>query len=358
MATETTQAAAASPDRIPYRTQGDLPFVVQADHARSVDELVSWLRAQSSRVQTELTTHGAILFRGFDVCDASDFERIARAIDDDLKNEYMGLSPRNALTDYVFTASEIPSIFPIPEHNEMSFVANPPRRLFFWCETAPAPGSGETPLVDMRKVYRDLDPAVRERFETRGIRIVRNYRAPGKTRPWDLTQLKPWVDMFQTTDREAVEAKCAEEEFTPIWGADGSLKLLSSQPATKAHPSTGETVWFNHAAVFHNSNGDGELRRVFTLRPSLTSFASWMAAKAYTKAQRRFFDPDDLPMHCTYGDGTTIPDEDMEAVRDAIWRNLVITPWQPGDVLAIDNDSTGHGRLPFVGPRMIAVAWA
>jgi alpha-ketoglutarate-dependent taurine dioxygenase len=36
----------------------------------------------------------------------------------------------------------------------------------------------------------------------------------------------------------------------------------------------------------------------------------------------------------------------------------VITPWKNGDVLAIDNDSTGHGRLPFYGPRMIAVAWA
>lgn len=341
-----------------YRVQGELPLTLVADGTPSVDALVAWLWANESRVRDDLTQHGAILFRGFDVDEAGDFERIARAIDDDLKNEYLGLSPRNALTPYVFSASEIPSPFPIPEHNEMSFVANPPRSLFFWCKTPPAPGTGETPLVDMRAVYRDLDPDVRDRFEHRGIRVIRNYRAPGKKRPWDLTQLKPWQDMFQTTERSVVEAKCAEEGFTPVWEDDGTLKLLSEQPAVKSHPRTGEPVWFNHAAVLHRSNADGELRRVFALRPSVRSLLSWIGGKAYDIGQRRLRDPSALPMHCTYGDGSEILDADMEAVRDAIWKNLVITPWYRGDVLAIDNDSTGHGRMPFFGPRMIAVAWA
>lgn len=341
-----------------YRTQGQLPLVVHADGNAGVEGLVGWLTDQASDVSAQLTRHGAILLRGFDVANPIDFERIARTIDDGLQNEYMGISPRNSLTDYVFTASEIPSLFPIPEHNEMSFIADPPRRLFFWCETEPAAGTGETPLVDMRRVHQDLDGEVRERFEKRGVRIVRNYRAPGKKRPWDLTQLKSWVDMFQTTDRAIVEEKCARERFTPVWGDDDSLKLISSQPAVKSHPKTGEMVWFNHAAVFHTSNGDGELRRIFQMRPSVPSFLGWMGGKGYTAAQRRFRNSEDLPMHCTYGDGTIIPDSDMEAVRDAVWKNLVITPWKNGDVLVIDNDSTGHGRMPFYGPRMIAVAWA
>ena len=63
-------------------------------------------------------------------------------------------------------------------------------------------------------------------------------------------------------------------------------------------------------------------------------------------------------MHCTYGDGTPISAADMEAVRDAFWKNLVAFPWQRGDVLAIDNDAVAHGRMPYSGPRMIAVAWA
>lgn len=109
--------------------------------------------------------------------------------------------------------------------------------------------------------------------------------------------------------------------------------------------------------MFHPSLGDGELKRVFKLRPSVRSFLAALGGKAFTVLQR-FRDPDDLPMHCTYGDGSPIPDADMEAVRDAIWKNQVINPWKKGDVIVIDNDSIAHGRMPFYGPRMIAVAWA
>ena len=355
---ETREPTLAKSRSLDYRMQGELPLVVHADGRRSVQALIGWLEAESDRARHLLTKHGAILFRGFDVREPGDFERIARSIDDDLKNEYLGLSPRNALTDYVFTASEIPSWFPIPEHNEMSFVANPPRSLFFWCREAPAPATGETPLVDMRRVYEDLDPGVRERFETLGIRIIRNYRAPGKEKPWEFGQLKPWVDMFQTTDRTVVEAKCMRESFSPVWGEDGSLKLLSFQPAVKSHPKTGEKVWFNHAAVFHPSVGEGELRRVFLLRPSIRSLVAFLGGIAHTRVERRLRNPESLPMHCTFGDGSPIPDADMESVRTAIWKNLVITPWLETDVLAIDNDAVGHGRLPFYGRRMIAVAWA
>ncbi len=48
----------------------------------------------------------------------------------------------------------------------------------------------------------------------------------------------------------------------------------------------------------------------------------------------------------------------FEAVRAAIWKNLVAFQWQLGDVLAIDNRSVSHGRMPYRGPRSIAVCWA
>lgn len=63
-------------------------------------------------------------------------------------------------------------------------------------------------------------------------------------------------------------------------------------------------------------------------------------------------------MHTTCPDGREIPDADMEHVRDVVWRHLVIVPWRRGDVVAIDNGSTSHGRLPCEGPRQIAVCWA
>ena len=63
-------------------------------------------------------------------------------------------------------------------------------------------------------------------------------------------------------------------------------------------------------------------------------------------------------MDCTYGDGTPITTAEMEQVRDAIWKNLVAFSWQQGDVLAIDNFAVSHGRMPYQGPRQVAVCWA
>ena len=63
-------------------------------------------------------------------------------------------------------------------------------------------------------------------------------------------------------------------------------------------------------------------------------------------------------MHCGYGDGSEFPEEDVEMVRDVVWANMVIEPWRQGDVIAIDNHSVSHGRLPYEGKRHVAVCWA
>jgi hypothetical protein len=37
---------------------------------------------------------------------------------------------------------------------------------------------------------------------------------------------------------------------------------------------------------------------------------------------------------------------------------MVIFPWAQGDVVAIDNRSVAHGRMPYRGEREIVVAWS
>ncbi len=335
-----------------------LPLMLEARGDRDLGRLCAWLRARPDWVQAQLTRNGAILFRGFDVPDARAFERLARAVDDDLKNEYLGTSPRSGLTDHVFTASELPGYYPIPQHCEMSFTKQPPRRVFFCCLVEPAAGSGETPLADFRKVWRDLAPDLRERFEKGGIRIVRNYGGPEGGGRFNLFQLKRWDEMFLTTDRGAVEAPCIREGFEPHWLPGGKLRLVSSQAVTKRHPVTGETVWHNHLTTFHLAAAPAEYQRIFGLRPSLRSFAFWQLTRALAAMQRATKASDDMAMHCTYLDGSEIPDADVEVVLDLVWKHLVVVPWRKGDVVAIDNHAVSHGRLPYAGPREIAVCWA
>jgi alpha-ketoglutarate-dependent taurine dioxygenase len=345
----------------PYRVGGELPLTIQppaGDPAlRDVGWLCQWLKERSEWVQERLAHHGALRFRGFEVEGPEDFERIARAVDDELKNDYLGTSPRDAVTDYVFNASELPDFYPIPQHCEMSFCAHPPRRVFFCCLVEPAEGGGETPLCDFRRVWRDLDPQVRRRFEEGGIRHVRNYAAPGNEAGADPTQLKPWPDMFQTRDHARVESACRAEGFEPTWLEGDRLRLVSSQPVSRDHPVTGERVWHNHLTTFHVSTAAAELRRVAELRPDerhrgLARLAEQLVERLRRKAS------DDQGMHSTYLDGSEIPDADVEHVRDVVWRHMVIEPWRRGDVVAIDNHSTSHGRLPYQGARRVVVCWA
>lgn len=333
--------------------ESGLPLLVEPEDGRSTEALVEWLKSQRDDVMARLRSHGALLFRGFAVADAAAFENIALAIDPVLGREYLGTSPRNALTDYVFSASELPGWYPIPQHCEMTFLAHPPRRLYFACLVAPSGIGGETPLVDFRKVQAALDPAVRARFVEGGIRIVRNYTGPGG-RGWNPFQLKRWDEMFLTTDRATVEDKCKKEGFVVTWLDGDRLRLESTQPALQKHPETGEAVWHNHVQVFHAGSGAAEYRRIAAERRDLRSFAMHQLARALTFLQRT----KKAAMHCTYSDGREIPDEDLEHLRDVIWRHMVRFRWQAGDVVAIDNYAVSHGRMPYRGPRQIVVAWA
>ena len=339
-----------------YRFSGDLPLCIEPLTDTSVEKLCQWLTNSAPDVRAALHRHGAIRFRGFDVDAPQALEKIARAISPELKNDYLGTSPRDAVTDYVFHASELPGFYPIPQHCEMSFCAHPPRWLFFSAMTAPAAQSGETPLCDFRKVWNDLDPDVRDRFVKRGLKIVRNYAAPDAP-AGDQMQLKAWDEMFQSRDKSVVEAKCREEGFEPEWKPDGGLRIWSDSSVFRAHPDTGEPAWYNHLTTFHVTTPAGEYKRIYNFRPTEQNKAFYELAQSLEKDMRQKA-PIDRSMHTMYGDGTEIPDADIEHVRDVVWKHMRIDAWQEGDVVAIDNASVSHGRMPYEGPREVLVCWS
>ena len=78
------------------------------------------------------------------------------------------------------------------------------------------------------------------------------------------------------------------------------------------------------------------------------------------KATREFmlaiFKREDLPRNVTYADGTEIDDSDMDHLNDVFMREMVLFDWQAGDLIILDNMLTSHARMPYSGPRRIAVA--
>lgn len=322
----------------------------------SLDVLKSWIAEHREGLEAEWVRHGTLRFRGFEVLGPQAFEQVAAALEPDLKNDYLGTSPRNARSRYVFSASELPPYFPISQHSEMSFLPSAPRKLFFHCTIAPK-HQGETPTVDWRAVWRDLPQAMRETFAARGVRYIRNYDGPTSPKSRDLWQLKRWDEMFSTTDPAVAEQKATEQGLRCEWLPQGRLRLVNERPATRVHPVTGETVWFNHTQVFHVAAAALEYHRIRQQQKTLRAafFDALTAALTALKQHRKA--AIDQPMHATHADGGEIDLSHVRTLVDSIWRHLVIEPWRVGDVLAIDNRSTGHGRLPFKGPREVLVAW-
>ncbi len=310
-----------------------LPLIVEPE-VPDVD-LAAWAAAHRGQIDEWLTVHGAALFRGFpvesDVDSMDRFREVAAAVSPGLLSYDDPTTPRTELGAKVYTSTEYPADQTIPHHNELSYNQSWPMRIFFYCVTPPE-SRGETPLADSRRVYERLGllaRAVRERFVSRGVMYVRSFG--------DGVGL-PWQKVFQTAEREGVEAYCRERGMQVEWRDGGRLRTRHVRPAVARHPRTGETVWFNQANVHHPSS----------LPPALRESLLAVAADR------------DLPMdvNACYGDGTPIPDEDVAAVRRAYEEENVLFAWRQGDVLAADNMLVAHGRSPFRGPRKIVVLMA
>jgi alpha-ketoglutarate-dependent taurine dioxygenase len=325
--------------------------------SKTTDAILSHIEHHKSKIDEQLLASGAVLFRGFEVPRAVDFEAIALTVDSDLKNDYLGTSPRNIIPGcrYVFSASELPPHYPIMQHCEMSFLPTAPRRLMFYCHVAPKIG-GETPICDFRMVAKGMKANVKDAFEKRGIRVIRNYGPPGQ-KGKGAFQLKPWEDMFQTTDKRVVEQKCAENDIRVEWHENDSLRLISEHTAFKIHPESGTEAWFNHLQVFHAHGAAIEYEKIARRQNTFGAWKVNIMLQAMTLYKDIAEPPLQRAMHVTFADGAEIPTDYIRHVQDLIWEHMYFLKWEQGDVIVIDNFSMAHGRMPFEGPREIFVAW-
>ncbi len=288
--------------------------------------LAEWAANNSEFVERNLSKHGAILFRNFGARTTDAFEQFIRATSGELLEYSDQTSPRHKVSGNVYTSTDYPPDQSIFLHNESSYAPAWPLKIFFFCVT-PAERGGETPIADVRGVLARIAPSVRDAFERKGWRLVRNFGGGLGL---------PWTRAFQTESREAVAKHCRGAGIELEWRDGGRLRASHVRRAVVEHPRTGERVWFNHAAFFHTSTLDEAVREKLLAQ----------------------FGEDDLPYQTFYGDGSPIEAPALEAIRDAYRRETVAFAWRAGDILMLDNMLVAHGRNPFTGPRRVVVGMA
>lgn len=325
------------------------PSVISPDDRNSeasLEDIVSWITSEHLNLVKELHQRGALLLRGFKaIQNAEDFETVVAAFAPEPATDEGSSSPRTQISKRVYTSTDAPAFIPIELHQERSFNKDFPDKIAFFCEIAPEKG-GETPIADMRAVYRALPKEIIERFEAKGVRLRRRLPTVNLTRN---PAIRTWSETFGTDSEVEVQKIAAQLEWQLQW-RQRPLKWNSYVevdnpvcPPFISHPITGETVWFNQAHVLNNNN-------FLYWAKQYGGFKLWATALLAPVLKKFFY------YHHVYGDGSEIMLSDLNAIRKAVSDQEIQFSWQQGDVLILDNILMAHGRCRFKGKRQILVS--
>jgi alpha-ketoglutarate-dependent taurine dioxygenase len=281
----------------------------------------AWVQAQRDRLLALAARHGAILFRGFPLKTAEDFDAFIAAFG--LRNfpyeESLSNAVRVVRTPRVFTANEAPPHVMIYLHHEMAQTPIYPSRLFFFCEQ-PAESGGATPLCRSDVLWQRLlaeEPAFAHACRTKGLRYTNV--SPAENDPTS-GMGRSWQSTLRARTREEAEQRLASLGYSWEWLPGGELKATTPVlPAVRQLPDGRET-FFNQL---------------------IAAFQGWKDSR------------NDPSQAIRLGDGSPL---DRAAVDHATRLAESLTfdiPWQRGDVALVDNFVTMHGRRTFTGTRKV-----
>lgn len=307
--------------------EGNLPYVwyKKEDDLRSLQEII---KEEMDVISKLAHTNGAILFRGYNVDSEISLEECASNFPGNGLDYIGGNSPRTKLHNKIYTSTEYPPNLFISLHNELSYASSWPKFIFFCC-SIPSQTGGSTVIADSRKIYNDLSENLLNEFKSKGVRYIRNLNGgAGAGVSWQKT--------FETDNKHEVEEHCKLNQIDIKWGSNNSLQLIENRNAVLQHDVSTEWVWFNQADQFHPSTNP----------------------PAIYEALMDCYEDDvlSMPQYACFGDGSLIPLEYLDEIREVTKKHSVYFTWNKGDLLVLDNVLTAHGREPFQGERKILVS--
>lgn len=302
--------------------EGEGPLIIKPVQSDVV--LTAWIDANRDLIQDKLQKFGGILFRGFHIESVLDFESVVKTFGDDLLDYNERSSPRHKVEGKVYTSTDHPADQRIHFHNELAYSKNWPLEIFFYCDIQPGKG-GETPVADSRKVYLNLSEETRKMFEEKGV-LYQRYLGSGLGLSWQ--------EVFQTENKDEVEAYCKDSGIELEWIDDKKVITRSRRPAVQRHPQTGELIWFNHAHFFNiwNMKEDEREQLLSMVREN------------------------EIPFNTYFGDGEPISREIVAEIMEAFDKAWIEFPWLKGDILYLDNMLMAHSRNSYEGTRKVVVA--
>ncbi|MBA0695042.1 hypothetical protein Goari_005279 [Gossypium aridum] len=277
------------------------------------------IKSHKPFLDSSLLKSGALLFRGFPVKTAKDFNDVVEAFGFEELPYVGGAAPRTNVVGRVFTANESPPDQKIPFHHEMAQVPEFPSKLFFFCEVEPGSG-GETPIVLSHIVYEKMKekyPEFVDRLEAHGLLYT---RVLGEDDDPSSPIGRGWKSTFLTSNKAVAEERAAKLGMKLEWLSNGVKTVMGPIPAIKYDKSRQRKIWFNSMVA---------------------AYTGWEDSR------------NDPVKAVTFGDGQPLPADIIYDCLKILEDECVPIPWKKGDVMLIDNLATLHSRRSFDPPRRV-----
>ncbi len=296
------------------------PLVVTNENGLdSMSSCLHWATSEAQTLKTALEKTGAILFRGFPVTSAEDFDAFTQTFDYDpfTYEESLSNAVRVNLTPRVFTANEAPPDVEIFLHHEMAQTPIYPQKLFFCCLSAAEQG-GATPLCRSDLLYAAFK-SEHPKWAAMFVELGLKYNTHMPTVADDQSgQGRSWKSTLSVSSRSAAEARLSTLGYTWNWQRDGSLVTTSPRLPAVRQLNDGSESFFNQVIAAH---------------------CGW---------KRR--DDSDLPV-LTFGNEDLIPEEILDTLVEMSHAYVYAAQWQDGDIALVDNYRVMHGRYPYSGAK-------
>jgi alpha-ketoglutarate-dependent taurine dioxygenase len=358
-------------ERLIHSLETEMPLVFEAKERTDLKFLQDFLKANSENLMNDVAKYGALLFRGFDIQSDQDFENAILSVNGlhGIREAFMAENGRERVDGlkYVLHTNTIyktgGTLYLGGFHSENYYIPDAPGFISFCC-LKPSKRGGETGLINMQKVYEQLDDELKKKLEHHSFFVEK----------WLVSD----VAHRYKIDTNTVEEICRQFDL-PVVGKGENKLILMFKPSVFLHPVTkNKALQINFFSV---PTLDRVLRKCFmndyqgnhwfwhrcvwklpfpifkTIENAFVFFAALFHSPkklfemtvSKRKAGRAFKELGEKFKKVN----SCFSEADIDHLAPLMRNFYCSIIWQKGDILLVDNRKVAHAGMPGSGPRLV-----
>jgi len=344
----------------------NIPLVIEPSENSGEINLPDFVAENSRKILSQLTENGAVLLRGFKVDSEKDFEQTITSIKGfQAMQSYFMAEPGRTLVEglkYVHYTNKIyktGGTFRLGGfHCENYYTCDVPQFINFWCSKPSAIG-GETGLVHMGNVYKDLNSSIKEKLEAKAF-LSKLYNIKGVSKKYNVTGDE--IKKVCTDLGIPVNITPDGEEWVSLYKPSVIGHPVNSEPALAVNISgtvKGLDTYLKKILISDYSGFNWTLHRLFWRYPGLLN-PKRAVKKAISSVLKGKKGQDTSKQSPEAGYnfpaeklGSVFSEKDISLLAQSVRNNLISFTWERGDILLVDNLQVAHAGLPGFGSRTI-----